>query len=49
MADFCIALLDLCLVPFQHTDNILVFAPTAFLTISFLFLVVRLLVRGEYR
>lgn len=49
MSDFCIALLDLCLVPFKNADNILIFAPTAFLTISFLFLIVRLLVRGEYR
>lgn len=41
MSDFLIDLLNLCLVPFQRTDNLLIFIPCACLTISFLFVLVR--------
>lgn len=46
MSDFLISLLNLCLIPFRETSNILVFVPTASLTIVFLFVVVRRLVHG---
>ena len=46
MSDFLISLLNLCLIPFQETSNILVFVPTSCLTIVFLFVVVRRLIRG---
>ena len=46
VGDFLISLLDLCLLPFRSTDNLLVFVPTACFTVSFLFIVVRLLLHG---
>lgn len=32
MTDFVLSLLNLCLVPFKAWDNIIIFAPLAFLT-----------------
>jgi len=49
MSDFLIALLDLCLFPFQNTSNLIIFIPTACVTIFFLFAVISRLVRGDYR
>lgn len=46
MSEFLIGLLDLCLIPFQSTSNLLVFVPTACLTISVLFLFIYRLVRS---
>lgn len=46
MSDFMIALLDLCIIPFQSTDNLIVFVPTACISIVFAFCVVRLLMHG---
>lgn len=43
---FVLDLLDLCLLPFRVTDNLLVFVPAACLTISFVLLLVRLLIHG---
>lgn len=45
MSDFCIDLLNLILVPFSATDNLLIFVPVAFLTICVLFGLVRWLIR----
>lgn len=45
MPDFCIDLLNLILVPFTSTDNLLIFVPVAFLTICFLFDLIRWLIR----
>lgn len=46
MSEFMIALLDLCLIPFSETSNLIVFVPTACLTISFLFSIVVRLMHG---
>lgn len=46
MTEFVVALLDLCLVPFVATSNLIVFVPTACLTILFLFSLVRRLMHG---
>lgn len=48
MADFLISLLDFCLIPFQRTDNLIVFIPVASITIGFLFAVIFRLIRGRY-
>lgn len=37
MSDFMIALLNLCLWPFQNTDCLFVFVPTVCVTVTFLF------------
>lgn len=46
LSDFLISLLNLCLIPFRETSNVLIFVPTASLTVVFLFVVVRRLVHG---
>ena len=46
MSDFLLSLLDLCLFPFSATDNLLIFVPTACITVLFLFTVIRLLMHG---
>lgn len=46
MAEFCVSLLDLILVPFQSTSNLIVFVPTAFLVIMCLFALISRLMRA---
>lgn len=46
MSAFLISLLDLCVLPFKVTDNLLIFIPTACLTISFCFALIRALAHG---
>lgn len=46
MSAFFIELLNFCLIPFQSTGNLIVFVPTACISIVFCFCVVRLLMHG---
>lgn len=48
MSDFVLALLDLCLLPFKATENLIVFVPIVSLVVSFLFALVSRLIRGRY-
>ena len=48
MTDFVLSLLDVCLIPFTHIDNLLLFVPCVFLTVCFLFRLISSLIRGYY-
>lgn len=48
MSDFVLALLDLCLIPFKATDNLIVFVPIVCLVVAMLFALVSRLIRGRY-
>lgn len=45
MGSFIISLLNLCLIPFQRTDNLIIFVPVVSVTIIFLFSFLRQLMR----
>lgn len=49
MSDFLISLLDLCLIPFRMTSNLVIFIPTACLTVMFLLCLVSRLIHGGKR
>lgn len=49
MSDFLISLLDLCLVPFRMTSNLVIFIPTACLTVMFLVRLISCLIHGGRR
>ena len=48
MADFLIELLNLVILPFKETQNLVVFIPVACMSVSFLLLLLRKLLRGSY-
>lgn len=48
MSDFVIALLDFCLIPFQASDNLIIFVPTVCFSVVACFALVSRLIRGDY-
>lgn len=49
MSEFVISLLDLCMMLFSRTDNLIVFVPAVSLFFCFCFGIFSYLMRGGYR
>lgn len=49
MSEFVLSLLDLCMMLFSRTDNLIVFVPAVSLFICFCWGLVSYLVRGGYK